>query len=161
MDWKYLFLRFDGRISRKPFWLANVALIVLAFGSMFLVGFLGALVTGSQEGASNAVFTGLAVASVVLIYCSLAISVKRLHDRDKSGWWMAFYHGVSAVQVGADAAGLAGTAQAPSGIGIALGPAGLGVAILYLVDLGILKGTQSPNRFGLDPLGATQADASL
>jgi uncharacterized membrane protein YhaH (DUF805 family) len=33
--------------------------------------------------------------------------------------------------------------------------------IRLFVEIGLLRGTQGPNRFGPDPLGATQADAAI
>lgn len=36
-----------------------------------------------------------------------------------------------------------------------------GVGIWLFVEVGFLRGTQGPNRYGPDPLGQTQADAAL
>ena len=72
MDWQKLFLSFDGRISRQPFWIGTLILVgvnivaTLVFGE----GMLGAVV------------------AVALIYPSVCVSVKRWHDRGKSGWWV-------------------------------------------------------------------------
>ncbi len=33
------------------------------------------------------------------------------------------------------------------------------IGLWILIELGCLKGTQGPNRYGLDPLGQSQADA--
>ena len=86
---------------------------------------------------------------------SLALAAKRLHDRDKSAWWLLLFYLVPAV--------LDATAQA---LGEATGALvltllGAAISIWAMIELGFLKGTQGPNRFGPDPLGATQADASL
>lgn len=62
------------------------------------------------------------IVALALLYPSLAVGVKRWHDRDKSGWWML----------------------------ILLIP--LIGAIWYLIACGILKGTDGPNRYGPDPL---------
>lgn len=35
------------------------------------------------------------------------------------------------------------------------------IALWLLVELGFLKGMQGPNRYGPDPLGQKQSDASL
>ena len=71
-------------------------------------------------------FWGSALAliwAVLYIWASLAVMAKRYHDRDKSAWWIL----------------------------IALIP-GIG-SIWQLIELGFLKGTDGPNRFGADPLG--------
>ncbi|MCH7865584.1 MAG: DUF805 domain-containing protein [Proteobacteria bacterium] len=69
--------------------------------------------------------SALAIAVAVLqLWISLAISVKRYHDRDRKGWWLL----------------------------IALIPI-IGVLWIFVV-LGFLKGTEGANRFGSDPLAA-------
>ena len=35
------------------------------------------------------------------------------------------------------------------------------ISLWYLVELGLLKGTQGPNAYGPDPLGQERTDASL
>ena len=55
-------------------------------------------------------------------WISLAVAAKRYHDRDKSAWWIL----------------------------IALIPI-IG-SIWQIIELGFLKGTDGPNRFGSDPL---------
>lgn len=62
--------------------------------------------------------------SLAALYPAVCVAIKRWHDRDKSGWWVL----------------------------IALIPV-IG-AIWTLVECGILKGTEGPNRFGADPLAA-------
>jgi len=37
----------------------------------------------------------------------------------------------------------------------------VGISLWLLVELGILKGTQGPNRYGPDPLGVPQEGARL
>lgn len=164
MDWKYLLFSFEGRINRKRFWLASIAVALVSAAAIVGLTFFTA---AAAEGhlplpAEIGVALLLAVVGVVL-FCTLAISVKRLHDRGKSGWWMALYYGVGGAQEAADRAGLSGTEENPTEIGIALALAGLAVGIWYLVDLGILKGTPGPNRYGPDPLGGTArpVDASM
>lgn len=71
MDWKRLFLAFDGRINRQPFWIGVIILFVLniIIAAIFGDGILGILL------------------SLALIYPGLAVYVKRCHDRGKTGWW--------------------------------------------------------------------------
>ncbi len=64
------------------------------------------------------------VAALAIVWPYIAVGIKRAHDRNKSGWWLL----------------------------ITFVPA-IG-SIWYLVEFGILKGTEGPNRFGEDPLAA-------
>ncbi len=62
-----------------------------------------------------------AIGYILIIYVSLAIQIKRWHDRNKSGWWVF----INAIPY----------------IGI----------VWSLLELGFPVGTSGPNRFGLDP----------
>ena len=52
--------------------------------------------------------------------------------------------------------GLTGTPQEPNALGWICTLVTLGVGLWFLIDLGILKGTPGPNRFGGDPLAAVR-----
>jgi uncharacterized membrane protein YhaH (DUF805 family) len=77
---------------------------------------------------------------------AFAIGVKRLHDRDRSGWWILLFYVAPSVLGGA---GNTTDGALASGI---LGLAALVFSLWGLVELGFLRGTVGPNRFGLDPL---------
>ena len=106
---------------------------------------------------------GVAVAFVILylmwdlafLVASFAVSVKRLHDRNKSGWWILLLGMLPALlYVYVDSLG-----PAPTGIQT-LG-AVLAITLLLIwnfVELGCLRGTVGDNRFGIDPLGGITAD---
>lgn len=76
MDWKYLFLSFEGRIGRKSFWMGVLA--------MFVVNVLASIVDNILGGTGVIAL----IVSLALIYPSIALSAKRWHDRDKSAWWI-------------------------------------------------------------------------
>jgi uncharacterized membrane protein YhaH (DUF805 family) len=104
---------FQGRIPRKTFWLWGVlALVLVALFLVLLLGILG-IEDDKTEGLVN----------VVLLWPALAVSIKRWHDRDKSGWWVL----ISLIPV----------------IG----------TIWTIVENGFLRGTEGPNRFGEDLTG--------
>jgi uncharacterized membrane protein YhaH (DUF805 family) len=101
---------FSGRINRGRFWLLSILLIVfsiLAWVVAFLVALfiLGVNVTdGSLPGLDQPdklvrMILHYAVAFIVLLGVAIAIwvswfaiGVKRLHDRDKSGWWIVVFY---------------------------------------------------------------------
>jgi uncharacterized membrane protein YhaH (DUF805 family) len=78
MDWQKLYLSFDGRVNRQPFWNGNLVLVIFSL----VVSGIGAML-----GEKAAVILSL-LASLAIIYPSICIAIKRFHDRDKSGWWV-------------------------------------------------------------------------
>lgn len=68
---RYQYADFSGRANREKYWMFVLWYFLLAI----LVSFLG------QDILSHLV-------SLALLVPSLAIGVRRLHDLDKSGWWM-------------------------------------------------------------------------
>jgi uncharacterized membrane protein YhaH (DUF805 family) len=80
MDWQYLLLSFEGRITRKQFWLTILVFIVIGV----VAGLIDAVLHTPAVGSSGIV--GLLV-SLAMIYPALALYAKRWHDRGKSGWW--------------------------------------------------------------------------
>ncbi len=149
-----LFFSFRGRAARAPFWFVWVFWVALtqAIDAVWDVGKIPAKLAGA-----NQLVMGL-ITLALLVSC-LAVCIRRLHDRDKSAWWMVPYGIVApALEV------LAMGSAVYSGPTIALYTVqtiGLLVAsvalwLWALVDLGVMPGTAGPNRFGPAP-GTTPA----
>jgi len=158
-------LSFRGRIGRKTFWLGYILPLI---GASIVANILDAalgLVAPFDADAMPADMSGQVgpigtIVSVLFIWPSLAGSIKRLHDRDRSGWWIGAFYLLSiggAFLMGLSVlAGISGgAAQAGASIIfiVALGLALLGLGIWLIVETGFLRGTPGPNRFGPDPLG--------
>src|SRR5699024_5325616 len=154
MDFRYLYTSFDGRINRKPYWLAGITLgIGLVVLSLIVVVPLAAAspILGSLAGL---------VLMLASLYPVVALGVKRLHDRGKSGQLMAVFIAPGLIyQIGnllgitRSAHELAGqTVMLPNMLGSILGLLSLAVGIWALVELGIRKGSNGANAFGPDPL---------
>lgn len=111
-----------------------------------------------EELAGNPAFIiAAAVMVVACIYVMVAVSVRRLHDRNRSGWWMLLYGLVPALfSPSGDEAPL--VPGLPEAVGAVLTLLSAGVSVWAFVDLGILKGTSGSNRFGSDPKGAVAAE---
>lgn len=88
------YANFQGRARRKEYWgsflFYMIFYIVLEIILGLFVG-VGAGVSGSEDVAIG----GSLVASIVLLLVSLglllpsiAVAVRRLHDTDRSGWWL-------------------------------------------------------------------------
>jgi uncharacterized membrane protein YhaH (DUF805 family)/ABC-type dipeptide/oligopeptide/nickel transport system permease component len=108
-----LYFSFDGRIGRQTFWLKGVLLYSLI---LLIVAFAVGLIAGLAE--SPGLFLLLILPVYVLgFWPSLAVQVKRWHDRDRSGWWVL----IGFIPV----------------IG----------SIWTLIELGFLEGTAGANRF--------------
>jgi len=132
--WALLF-SFRGRLNRGPYWLALIAagLVSLVFSvvSFVIIG-------------KSAIVVLSVLAFVPGIWISLALMIKRLHDRDKSAWWLLLFYLVPPVlQVIGQ---LLGSAR------LILDPIAGGISIWAIIELGFLRGTDGPNKFGPDPL---------
>lgn len=77
-DIRWLLVRLDGRVTRRTWWCWGV-LMPLGLGLYFTV--VLRVVGLSPRGTEVAV-------NLLLLWPTLAVSVKRWHDRDKSGWWV-------------------------------------------------------------------------
>ncbi len=151
---------FTGRIHRARFWGAVavyiiVWLLVLAIAMafifqdinqfVFLVSF-GWLLDPAVIGRVGAIAIVIAIVGVVIFVSAMAVMVKRLHDRDKSGWWVLLFWGVPVALNGWR------TANVPEGQVSVVDVIAGAISIWALVELGFLRGTSGPNRFGYDPV---------
>jgi uncharacterized membrane protein YhaH (DUF805 family) len=148
LDFQYLFTSFEGRINRAKYWAGT---IILAIISIVLGFILGAIFGPSTFGIILVVLITLA-----LFYPGYAVAAKRFQDRDKPG--STALYGLVPVLIASllQAFGLTGTPQEPNALGWICTLVTLGVGLWFLIDLGILKGTPGPNRYGGDPLAAVR-----
>jgi uncharacterized membrane protein YhaH (DUF805 family) len=76
---------FKGRARRKEYWLF-VLFNVLAVLLLSLVdNILGTYDEKSKAGLIGSIY------SLAVIIPSIAVSIRRLHDTDKSGWWLLLH----------------------------------------------------------------------
>ena len=76
---------YSGRASRSAYWWFNLFVLIAVFAVEAII-FIP--LTMNSSGASIAV---IAISAIVVIYLDLvllALLVRRLHDIDKSGWWV-------------------------------------------------------------------------
>ena len=93
------------------------------------------------------------IGTLLFVWVYLATSIKRLHDRDKHGWWMLPYFVVP---------GLYSQFQdrlPDSWLLFPLALAAFGLMIGGFIDIYCLKGTRWTNRFGPNPLPKEQTRA--
>ena len=78
---------FSGRATRSEYWWWVLALILLMLVLGVIDGALLAPVMGFERFSPEAGQPISMLASLALLIPSLAVSVRRLHDIDRSGWW--------------------------------------------------------------------------
>ena len=139
-----LLFSFHGRINRAKYWLA-VFIYVIYLGVLVSIAYWYELEGGA--------FLVLALLAIPIWVSGLAVGIKRLHDRDKSGWWiLLFYFGPQVLNGLASAAG-----ENEQILSLLLSTAGFALTIWAFVELGCLRGTPGPNRYGPDPLATATA----
>lgn len=177
---------FSGRATRAEFWWWILATTLVSVVLNVLDGILGFFLLGIYGGAPfglNSLDLLSTLFALAIILPGLAVTVRRLHDIGRTGWWQLVWIVI----------GLAGFIPAASGIALsvvsalssgsgwnALGeasfwvPIAIGVALTALVWLGLFvwwliwmvtPGQPGPNIYGPDPRlwapePSPQADAS-
>ena len=137
MDLVNLLYTYEGRINRAKWWLAVLVYVIAVL-------ILGVIAMALGIGGAIVIYLAFYVAVAI---SGIMVGVKRLHDRNKSGWWMLFFYGVPF---------LAGMMQAvvgqDSALGLLLGVVSLVIAVWMFIELGCLRGSIGPNEYGPDPL---------
>ncbi|MDM1296025.1 DUF805 domain-containing protein [Sphingobacterium sp. N143] len=92
MELKEVFLKvvrdnyanFEGRARRKEYWMFVLAQIVLYIG----LAIIGGIFSVISDTLGNLVFGLISLLSLALLIPGLAVTVRRLHDTNKSGWFI-------------------------------------------------------------------------
>jgi len=163
MEWMILplkrYAQFSGRSSRREFWMWVLFIVIVSIVLSIIDGILGLgghnsygatqfsgpNATGASYGAATRGGWLTNLFSLAVLVPNLAVSARRLHDINRSGWWMLlplapyalgfiFMLGLHSVAIG--------------GLLIGLGA----IAAIVLLVWYCLRGTVGPNRFGPDPL---------
>jgi uncharacterized membrane protein YhaH (DUF805 family) len=129
------YANFQGRASRSEYWLFILATVILGF----LAAVLDSMLFGYGFDAAASPLN--LIVNLVHLVPSLSVAVRRLHDTDRSGWFLL----LSVLPLVAF--------LLPSGEEAAI----FGVAALLLcwgalLVMMVLPGTDGPNRFGGEPL---------
>ncbi|KAA0139750.1 DUF805 domain-containing protein [Gimesia chilikensis] len=85
MNWYLTVLKkyaeFSGRARRKEYWM----FVLMNFLVSILISIVGAVI-GDTDGLIAVSLSG--VYALFIFIPSLAVTVRRLHDTNKSGWWI-------------------------------------------------------------------------
>ena len=159
--WQFYFSP-SGRISRSQYWLRfMLPYFVITFVLQIMVA-----ASGKNSMLAGVIGVILTLFGLAAFWPSIAILIKRIHDRNKSGWLslalyiplLLFVISLFAFFIGAVVAVAAGKAEAAGSIGAfgvvvaVLGVITVGVGIWFFVEFGCMRGTIGENRFGPDPV---------
>jgi uncharacterized membrane protein YhaH (DUF805 family) len=121
-----LLFSFEGRVNRAKYWLVHIGVaLAIAVFWLLIVGTVDFATHDPRQRLAEIRGASLLMALpmfVLFFWSGLAISVKRWHDRNKSGWWVL----IGFVPV----------------IG----------HLWFLIECGLLPGTPGPNTYGANPL---------
>ena len=142
-----LLFGFGGRINRAKYWIAVGIYLAISIA----LGLLAFLTLAGVEIARTTTmvtpfFIFAAVVYTAVAVSGIAVGIKRLHDRDKTGWWLLVFYLVPGL------ISTVGTRMHGSAI---LNLVSAAISIWMIVELGFLRGTPGPNRYGANPLPAT------
>jgi uncharacterized membrane protein YhaH (DUF805 family) len=157
--WQMLF-SFNGRLNRRPYWIATIAFMAVVI--TITAGVAGVLyATGdpvAQAEFLRTIHLWLMPLAMLLAYPEAAIFAKRLHDRNKPGALAALFVIPSLVSSWLDPQGSLG--------GLGNGSLHLVytaatimtwvVGIWFTIELGFLRGSTGENRYGADPLAGAE-----
>ena len=154
---------FSGRARRAEYWWFYLFTILAGVAASLLDSAFGLGSSGAGGSAASALSNGPinSLLSLGLLLPTLAVAVRRLHDVNRSGWWLMLPFGALlaiAVFIGIFAAGAVGLRTGGEGPGaaaiVAIVIAGIGVLATFILLLVwfCTRGTDGPNRFGPDPL---------
>lgn len=73
---------FSGRARRKEYWYFFLFHLIISFVLGFTDGFLGTFNVAAGIGLLGGIY------ALAVLLPSIAVSVRRLHDTDRSGWWV-------------------------------------------------------------------------
>ena len=133
------YVGFEGRAPRSEYWFWVLGIVIAGFVLGIVFGLIDAIL-----GIHLLTKLVLGLFELAVLLPSLAVAVRRLHDVDRSGWWILLPAAPALLSL------LMRLAHIPG--------AGL-FSLIYLVCAIVLivwyctKGTTGQNRFGPDPLG--------
>jgi uncharacterized membrane protein YhaH (DUF805 family) len=151
MDWNFFF-GFDGRINRAKCWRAMLlnSVCLLIFILVVPLNLGGSFGNADPKWGAPlliALLLGtLGPAIIISTWCFAAIAIKRLHDRDRSGWWMVVFFIVPPLLDK-----LWDWLDSPTAA-FFVSLLGAALSVWAFVEIFCLRGTRGPNLFGSDPL---------
>lgn len=79
------YVGFSGRARRKEFWMFTLVNVIVAFVLGMVDAVLGTFDPETGIGLLGAVYV------LAVLLPSIAVTTRRLHDTNRSGWWQLLY----------------------------------------------------------------------
>jgi uncharacterized membrane protein YhaH (DUF805 family) len=133
-----------GRINRAKYWRS----VLIYIGA----GLMTAVILFTAAGIAAPLFI-IAIVVVLLpwLLWGVSFTTERLHDRDKSAWWLVVFYVLPGALV--QFAKLAWPESTPGAVlHTILALAAFALTIWGFVEIGCLRGTAGVNTYGPDPL---------
>ena len=140
---------FSGRAPRAEYWWFYLATVIVQIP-----------LTIVDEGLAD--WSPLSsLFSLVILLPWLAVSVRRLHDINRTGWWLGAFFILIFVVAGAAVAAMGDfsggeTGPDPSGsmlVAMIVGVVGFAILGITIFVFTVTAGTEGPNDYGPDPYG--------
>jgi uncharacterized membrane protein YhaH (DUF805 family) len=138
----------SGRISRSQYWLKYVVPVVVIGIILSFLQIIG--------GEGFQVLSGLF--QLLVLWPGIALLIKRIHDRNKSGWLVWVLYGpliVGTIFTIAAVVAIALGSGEMAALGIISGVVWIAVvvvAIWFFIEFGCMRGTVGANQYGPDPV---------
>lgn len=135
MDIGKILFSWNGRSSRKPYWIGIVVVEITLFGLSIMLAFVDPAMT--------------IVGGLITAYPRICVLTKRLHDLGRSGWFQV----IPNMATGMLSIGGRYLTVTPDGVWVAaaLNLIGLIISFGFLIWLGCVKGQDRANDFGPAP----------
>jgi len=143
------FAQFSGRAPRAEYWWFYLFVLIAYIVAVMVDSMLGSSLVGPYG-----ILTGLLW--LVLIVPTIAVGVRRLHDTNRTGWWILapiVPYVIGFAMMGPAALDPEGAGMAAAGGAMIFMLIGMVMAIVIFVFT-VLRGTEGANKYGPDPYGA-------
>ena len=158
MEWMLMplkrYAQFSGRARRKEYWMYTLLIAIVSLVCFLLdraLGLDGIFGSGLTASPGSRIGVLRLILIVATFLPSIAVSIRRLHDTNRSGWWLLLLlvpYCIGLALLGMGVAGGQLGLLALSGIFMLIGLVGAIVLLVFMC----LPGTSGPNSYGADPL---------
>ena len=157
MSWKKFLFSVEGRFNRAKYWQFILYYVLFSLAAVAVIFAIGAL-AGDVAMVIALLIFGV-ILGVPMLVATVVVAIKRMHDRNKSGWWLLLFFLVPGIlgEVAEPISPATGEFSLPGTIGVL---AALVLWIWGFVELAVLRGTRGNNDYGPDPLADSAKTAS-